>query len=255
MRIIVCLSGGLSSFFVADWAFKNYSKENIILYFNDTKWEHKDLYRFLDDIKKYFSHDIYIDSDGRSPEDLFYDNRALANNRMPFCSRILKADRLQKFVKDGDILLFGIGCEEYHRSIRINDVYSDLAKKNNINLSIRFPIIENKVFSYQIKEWFKKTGLKTPELYLLGFSHNNCSGGCVRAGKGQWIQLLKILPDVYAERERIEIEFSEFIGKKITFLKDISLKELRELNSTSQLSFLDDELIKTECIGVCSNIA
>ncbi len=88
---IVTLSGGKASAWCADWAFKHYEKKDVILYFNDTKWEHEDLYRFLDDLSNHFDHPITRDSDGRTPEQLFYDNNYLANNLAPFCSRILKA--------------------------------------------------------------------------------------------------------------------------------------------------------------------
>jgi len=109
MRVIVALSGGKASAWCANWAFQNYDKKDIVLYFNDTKWEHVDLYRFLDDLSKYFDHPILYDSDGRNPEQLFNDQHAIANNRMPFCSRVLKAERLHNFYNDGDAIIFGIG--------------------------------------------------------------------------------------------------------------------------------------------------
>jgi len=49
-RIVVALSGGKASAFCANWAIEKYNK-NVLLYFNDTKWEHPDLYRFLDDLQ------------------------------------------------------------------------------------------------------------------------------------------------------------------------------------------------------------
>ena len=49
-RHIVCLSGGVASSWVANWVNKNIDGEKIF-YFNDTKWEHPDLYRFLDDLE------------------------------------------------------------------------------------------------------------------------------------------------------------------------------------------------------------
>lgn len=71
------------------------------------------------------SHSIY----GRSPEELFYDNHALANNRMPFCLRILKAERLQKFYKDGHTIIFGIGVDEPHCVKRARGCLSNDSRK------------------------------------------------------------------------------------------------------------------------------
>jgi 3'-phosphoadenosine 5'-phosphosulfate sulfotransferase (PAPS reductase)/FAD synthetase len=249
-NIIVCVSGGLSSFFCADWALKKYPKDKIILYFNDTKWEHPDLYRFLSDIQNYLNHPIIFDTDGRDPEQLFYDHHALANNRMPFCSRALKAERLQQFYKDGDTLIFGIGLTESHRANRLIGRYQVCSVKLDKYRKLEFPLISQNISSKIINNFMKTTGIRIPLLYKLGFSHNNCSGGCVRQGISQWRLLLRKLPEVYRERERVETEFNNVFGTEYSFMKHLSLKELRE--QPEQLYFSDDNNDQLgECIGIC----
>lgn len=251
-RVICALSGGKASAWCAKWAFDNYPKEDIILYFNDTKWEHEDLYRFLDDLSKYFDHPITYDNDGRSPEALFYDHRALANNRMPFCSHELKAERLQKFYRHGDTIVFGIGLDEPHRAKRIIDVYESVGHRKKRYAKLAFPLISEGVTPRDINKWLHEVDILEPLLYRLGFKHNNCAGGCVRSGKGQWKLLLEKLPEIYAERERVEEEMREYLGKPVTYLKDISLKELRyRIESDSQMSF-DFDVVASECIGICT---
>lgn len=250
-EVIVAISGGKASAWCADWALKNYPKENVILYFNDTKWEHKDLYRFLEDLEKYFNHKITFDSDGRSPEKLFYDNRALANNRMPFCSRILKAERLQKFYQDGDTLIFGIGADESQRASRLVSVYQTVAVKTGKWLKLKFPLISENITKEQIDTFLSEAGIEEPLLYRLGFLHNNCSGGCVRAGKKHWKLLYEKLPEVYANRERVEEEMREYLGKNIHFFKDETLKNFRERIERGVLSAYYDNDNETECIGIC----
>lgn len=254
MSVIVALSGGKASAWCADWALKKYPKEEVILYFNDTKWEHKDLYRFLDDLSKHLNHPITIDADGRSPEDLFYDLSALANNRMPFCSRVLKAERLQKYYKDGDILVFGISADEPHRAVRISAVYHDIAIKKKKKATLVFPLINEQVSKEQIDAFLQQAQIKEPLLYSLGFSHNNCSGGCVRAGKKQWKLLYEKLPEVYLERERVEEDVRQYLGKDIHIFKDETLREFRKRIESGQLSSYYDtvEEKETECIGICS---
>ena len=262
-RVIVAISGGKASAWCADWALKNYPKEDVVLYFNDTKWEHEDLYRFLDDLSKYFDHPITIDSDGRTPEQLFYDNHALANNRMPFCSRVLKAERLHAFYNHGDTIIFGIGPDEPHRVNRVVGVYGAIASKTKKWPELKFPLLSENVTREQLDEFLVEAGIREPHLYTLGFTHNNCSGGCVRSGKGQWKLLYEKLPEVYAERERVEVEFEKHYGKKATFLKDVSLKELREKIeldkqfTDKQTSLFDDdeEDMPTECVGVCFSMS
>lgn len=232
-RIIVTISGGKNSAMCAKYALDKYSEENVILYFNDTKWEHPDLYRFLTDLEKYFDHKIIRDNDGRNPEQLFYDNHALANNRMPFCSRILKAERLQKFYQDGDTIIFGISGNEIKRARRIKGMYQNIAIKTRKMCKIVFPLITEKITEKQINDFLSFT--KEPLLYRLGFTHNNCSGGCVRAGKKQWRLLYEKLPEIYLDRERVEREVGEYFKRNIHFLKDETLEHLRKQIEKDQL--------------------
>lgn len=252
MRTVVALSGGKASAWCAKWAAEN--RDNVVLYFNDTKWEHPDLYRFIDEVAAHVGLPIHSDSDGRSPEELFQDKFALANNRMPFCSRILKAERLQKFVQDGDELVFGIGPEEMHRAARITQVYQLVAAKRGIDILVRFPLIEHRTNPWDIDSWLKDAGIEQPYLYTIGFTHNNCSGGCVRAGKKQWKLLLEKLPEVYAERERVENEMREWLGKDIHFLKDETLEQFRGRCERGELSahYYKDDDYQGECMGICT---
>jgi 3'-phosphoadenosine 5'-phosphosulfate sulfotransferase (PAPS reductase)/FAD synthetase len=258
MRAIVAISGGKASAWCVGWAFRNYKKKDIILYFNDTKWEHPDLYRFLHDISRHYNHNICFDSDGRSPEELFLDNNALANNRMPFCSRILKAERLQKFYRDGDHIIFGIDNDEQHRAIRICSVYQLLAARKGKFAKLIFPLINENVTKDQINAYLADIGVPEPALYKLGFTHNNCSGGCVRAGKKQWKLLLEVLPDVYAERERVEERLRKVTGKDIHYFKDETLTNFRRRVESGDLSkYYDSSNIEkeVECVGVCATMA
>ena len=254
-RVIVSLSGGLASAWCAHWALSHYPKERVLLYFNDTKWEDKDLYRFLSDLETYFNHSIFVDADGRNPEQLFRDKHALANNQMPFCSRMLKAERLQKFYQEGDTLVFGIGPHEMARAKRLVAMYQKVAVKRNKTCKLEFPLIKERVGKAHVLMFIHEAKIKIPRLYELGFEHNNCGGGCVRSGVGQWRHLLATLPEVYAERERVEEEFREKTGKDVHYLKTITLKQLREnIESQGYFEFQypdENHEVVTDCIGIC----
>lgn len=252
MSIIVTVSGGKASAWCAYYALSTYPKEDVILYFNDTKWEHPDLYRFLDDLSSYLNHPIIIDADGRSPEQLFHDNHALANNRMPFCSRILKAERLQRFYKNGDTLIFGIGNDEKHRANRIIGAYQKVAAKTNRFPIIEFPLITNDITKGELDNFLISINISQPLLYTLGFAHNNCSGGCVRAGKKHWKLLYEMLPEVYLDRERVENDLRADTKKDIHFFKDETLTHFRErIDNKEIVTIPEDENAPVECIGIC----
>tara|TARA_R110002110_G_scaffold73643_2_gene195384 strand:+ start:3591 stop:4361 length:771 start_codon:yes stop_codon:yes gene_type:complete len=255
--IIVAVSGGKASAWCADWALKNHSKKDVTLYFNDTGWEHPDLYRFLDDLEKYLDHPILRDSDGRTPEEVFYDEKVLGNSRLPICSRTLKADRMQKYFSDGDTLIFGIGPEEQHRAKRIISTYLMVGEQTNKWAKIRFPLVAEHVHQNDVTTFIEQSGIETPLLYRLGFKHNNCYGGCVRQGKKSWKRLYDTLPDIYAERERAEEELRDYIGKDVHFLADETLKSFRGKIEREELgaAYYKDVETSVECIGICSTEA
>jgi len=237
---IVTVSGGIQSAIVADIVIKEIPEVRLI--FTDTKWEDPDLYRFLSDLEKYWGKEIIRLSDGRNPEELMYDQGILANDRVPICSRILKGEVLQKYIKEqreddeeNEITIyFGIDWSESHRCNKINRIYDKLKIKT------RYPLIERKSFfdkPAQI-EIIKSWGIEIPRLYREGFQHNNCNGGCVRQGAKSWRRLLQVRPDVFGERERVEREFKD---GKYTFLKNISLSELHDIDESQCRLFDDDE--------------
>lgn len=256
-RVIVALSGGKASAWCAWWAFQHYPKDHIVLYFNDTKWEHADLYRFLNDLAQHFDHEITYDTDGRTPEELFYDMRALGSNLMPFCSRHLKAERLQRWYQDGDLIVFGISDYEAERAVRLTEVYAGIAQQKRKRCELVFPLIECRTTRQQIDQFLADAGIEQPLLYKLGFTHNNCSGGCVRSGKIGWLRLYQQLPDVYADRERVEREVREWLGKDVTILPNETLESFRRRIETGKISrhYEEEEPERDhECIGVCQTL-
>jgi hypothetical protein len=89
-------------------------------------------------------------------------------------------------------------------------------------------------------------GIELPRLYQMGFPHNNCGGGCVRAGVAQWLHLLKLMPERYKWHEAQEEAMREYLGKDVSILRDrsnggnrpLTLRELRE-NTPVQLDLFD----------------
>ena len=116
-------------------------------------------------------------------------------------------------------------------------------------METRFPLIEHNIDSDQVYKIMQATGIKRPAMYDMGFEHNNCAGGCVRQGARQWRHLLRVMPEVYADRERFEKTFYPY-----TFLKDISLERLREIEESQQVFNFEDDNFDGECIGICGII-
>ncbi len=100
-----------------------------------------------------------------------------------------------------------------------------------------FPLAEKPfVHKSDIIEELRAINIREPRLYGAGFAHNNCGGFCVKAGIGQMVHLLEVMPERYNYHEQKELEFQEFIEKEVTILSqttkgerhNLSLQELRK---------------------------
>jgi len=106
-------------------------------------------------------------------------------------------------------LYFGILSGEHCRAKRIQSRYEAVGQ------AVQFPLLNiSDATTGGIREFYRFKGVETPDAYNIGLGHNNCSGGCVRAGLGHWAQLLRCRPQVYADREDMERRFNLEVAPK-----------------------------------------
>lgn len=192
---VAMFSGGAGSAYVAYQMVQAYGKENCKLFFTNTLWEDDDNYRFMEEIAEYIDIEITEVVDGRTPEEVFYDNKFLGNSRLAKCSEELKVKQTLVYMEDlrdkenlEPILYFGIAPHEKQRrsneeiakvdSILINDDNRDenIRKAAGIRsfyehfplepIESRFPLIETHRKDIDAKgiienEW----GIKLPRMY------------------------------------------------------------------------------------------
>jgi hypothetical protein len=208
-------------------------KSDIIRLFTDTKVEDESLYRFLDESTKYFDIPLTDYSDGRTIWQIFKDSRFLGNSRLDPCSRVLKRERSRKFIKqfspDEVIIYLGFDWTEIHRF--------EKAQKAWLPYTIKSPMCDSPYLDKEdMKRMVKEDGLTLSRLYEMGFPHDNCGGGCVKAGIGQFARLLDEFPDRFKEWEDNEQDVIKFLGKDVSILRrqvngkkyKFTLKQLRE---------------------------
>jgi hypothetical protein len=217
MKHIVFFSGGIGSFFTAKRVIEKEGKENVILLFTDTLIEDEDLYRFMNDASQYFEIPITRLADGRTPWEVFKDVKFLGNSRIAHCSHLLKQVPADKWVRenfnpDECVLYLGIDWTEIHRTKK--------PKENYLPYKVKFPMCDEPyITKNEMLEELEKIGIEQPKLYKMGFSHNNCGGGCVRAGQGHFAHLLETMHDKYKEWEEHEEEIREYLGKDVSMMK------------------------------------
>jgi 3'-phosphoadenosine 5'-phosphosulfate sulfotransferase (PAPS reductase)/FAD synthetase len=224
MRCIVFFSGGLMSWAAAKRAVAKYGAENTTLLFTDTLIEDADLYRFLDEAATNVGAPLVKIAEGRTPWEVFRDEKMIGNTWADPCSKILKRQMGERWLKancdpDNTALIFGIHYEEAHR---LEGTRWSKKEKRKVPSGVRvrylelgWPRVEAPMCDgpYQtpqdIRGWARLEGLTVPRLYDLGFSHNNCGGFCVKAGAGHFAHLLRTLPQLYAMHEDEERAFND----------------------------------------------
>jgi len=241
MNRILFFSGGLSSFAVAHHLKTTYPNDNILLYFTDTLWEDEDLYRFIQEVSDKLELPMLKQSVGIDPVQLMIKQHIIFNSRMGNCSQVLKmkvaADFLKKgiapitnewvnkkylksdeFVEDA-ILYFGISFDEYHRTKAIAFNWKPF--------NVEFPLC--KIF-YDYDLLLKQYGIEKPQMYLKGFTHNNCKGRCVKAGKGHYKLLYNEDRETFDEITAIEHMLSLYVGAYHLMKEDPMAEELLKEN-------------------------
>jgi len=219
--------------------------------------EHRDAFRLKEAVEKRFNIEIEDIGIGKTPIQVFDEQNFLGNTRFDNCSRVLKREAMLAFMKReyprGANIYIGIGAHEIDRqmAIRMNwqksgyTVLMPLIEKSYINRDMLMSLCMG-LFGF------------VPELYALGFEHNNCHGACVKAGKKQWSKLLKYFPHIYQQWEECEERIRANTGKDVAILREmkkgvkgyITLKEFRMRGEIIDILPDDNETGCTFCESI-----
>jgi hypothetical protein len=191
MSAAVLYSGGVCSHLAAKrWIADNGS---CVLLFSDTGIEDPDLYRFIKEASVSIGGELVTVASGETFDQMVKRNGALPSQRMPFCSRELKVMPAKRWLDEHpevDTLVVGIDWIESHRLPRVQSRWP--------KYTVTAPMMDAPYLTKrQMLDEIRADGVEPPRLYALGFQHNNCGGGCVRAGHTAWRHLARTLPDVF----------------------------------------------------------
>lgn len=204
MKYIVNFSGGWCSFWSAMRTVEIYGKENTILLFADVLIEDDDLYEFNKTASGIIGVPITRISLEMSPWQLFRERGIIGNDRRPLCSIILKREPLNSWMaknfeldrnqtnalsEDATVVL-GFDFTEFNR-------FEDFQNAHP-TWRVSAPMTEGQLWDKcRMQSEGELLGIKTPKLYRMGFPHNNCGGGCVKAGISHFVNLYYRLPAVF----------------------------------------------------------
>jgi hypothetical protein len=217
LKRVVQFSGGLCSYLAAKRVLQKYGPADVTLLFADTLIESPGLYRFLNEASAKLGVPVTRIADGRTPWQVFRDERFLGNSQVDPCSRILKRDLCRDWMDyhccmEPTIVYVGISWDEG----RIDEIRARWQP-----YAVEAPMCEAPLLTKcQMMEEAAADGLTLSESYRDGFPHDNCGGKCVKAGQAQWASLYKIRPASYAEAESEEAQTIAALGKDVSILKD-----------------------------------
>lgn len=245
---IVNFSGGLCSYFASSRKIEQVGRSRVVNLFADTLWEDQDLYDFNRRAEDMLQIPLTRICEGLNPFQLFRREGLIANDRFPICSTKLKREPLnawmesnyemdqnqQNAFKAPGVVVLGFDYTEWNRVVDFQN--------QHLSWKVDAPMTDEPLWDKcRMRREAERLGFKEPKLYTLGFPHNNCGGGCVKAGISHFVHLYRVLPDVFLRWEREEIETQECLRLRgvsnwqFTILKDrrggkpkpMSLRELR----------------------------
>ncbi len=195
-------------------------------------------------------------SDGRSVQQVELDEGALANNRMAFCSRILKAEQFEKYrleLVDAGVTeiikVVGFTVGEWQRIQR----HTMMAEQGGFK--VRFILCDGTILTKQqcYDNWVAR-GIQPPAMYAWS-DHANCIN-CRRGGKAYMIASAQHYPEKFVQLVAHE-KSPEFHGH--TIFKDGPIDEIvrrglkRKVNRREELEVVPrlSEYRESLDIGAC----
>jgi len=218
VKYLVSFSGGVTSWAAAKRVRESDQDADITLVFANTRIEDEDTYRFLVEAAGNVRAPMVVVQEGRTPWQVFRDQRFIGNTRVDLCSRVLKREPLKAWIEanhspDDSVIVLGFTADEperidtYRRWVSPWPVLAPLADAPGLDHE-------------DCEEWCKREGMMLPRLYRLGFKHNNCGGFCVKAGHEQFSLLLRTMPERYRAHEAEEEATRQLLGRDVAILRD-----------------------------------
>jgi len=223
--IAIWFSSGAASAVAAKQTIDKYRKtHNILVVNNPVKEEHEDNLRFLKDVEEWIQHPIILAKNKDFPNASIIEvfdkrNYVCGINGAP-CTMLLKKEARYQFEKSNhiDFHVLGFTVDEWQRQKRFNE-----GERAN-TIPVLATSLTTKEDTFRI---LRKSKIKLPEIYSLGYPNANCIG-CVKATSPTYWNLVRnTFPDVFEQRA----EQSRRIGAKLVRVKG-SRKYLDELKPT-----------------------
>lgn len=192
-RRVAWFSCGAASAVAAKIAVEKYPDCDVV-YCDTMVSEHPDNARFFADVQLWIGRSITVIRSERyeSVDEVFEKRRYMSGPHGAICTTEMKKAPRVAYQFPGDVHIFGYTFDEQKRASAFED--------NNPSLMVEWLLIDQFVTKAECLRRVKDAGIALPEMYALGFDHNNCLG-CVKSqSPGYWNRTRRLFPDVFARR-------------------------------------------------------
>ena len=206
MRIVCWFSCGAASAVATKLAISQYGGQDIVIARCIVREEHPDNERFAADCEKWFGvpiTNLIAEKYDGSIYEVFRQRKYISGIAGAPCTLELKKNVRLAFQKPDDKHVFGYCSEEQDR-------WDSFLDANNIDAEP--PLIERGLEHSDCLAMIKQANIELPQMYKLGYQHNNCVGCCKATGAGYWN---KIRIDFPIEFDRMA-SVSRQIGARLT---------------------------------------
>ena len=153
------------------------------------KEEHPDNDRFAADCEKWFGLPIInlmAEEYAGSVYNVITKRKYISGVDGAPCTMLLKKKVREDFQRPDDTHVFGYCAEEQER-------FDDFLDANNINVEV--PLIDRKLSHANALAMIENAGIELPQMYKLGYQHNNCIGCVKSSGAGYWNKIKIDFPE------------------------------------------------------------
>ena len=194
-RVLAWVSAGAASAVAASLALK---QGPVTLAYADTRSEHSDNARFLDDLEEWYGQPILRLGSEKYHDvwDVWKRRKFIMGHHGAPCTVHLKKEVRFAFQQPDDRHVFGYTIEEKDRVEQL--------LRSDPGLDVWCPLIDEGLDKQDCFAMIEQAGLRLPAIYDLGYDNANCIG-CPKGGMGYWtLGIRKDFPEVYDRMAGLE---------------------------------------------------
>ena len=206
-RVVCWFSCGVTSAVAAKMVVDNPPEgREIHIVYCDTRSEHPDNRRFLDECQEWYGIEIEIigSTKYRDVWDVWEKTRWLKGPQGVRCSVEMKKVPRLEYQRPDDLQVFGYDAGELKRVERF--------RHTNHELDLWLPLVDGGMTKKTCAEIVMRAGIELPEIYRLGYSNANCIG-CPNGQQGYWNKISMDFPDVFERMSKVERSLDAAINK------------------------------------------